>query len=268
MAEQSAATMAGDGLRAAVWSALGTVRDPELDEPVTDLGFVSELILDDAGSALVRLRLPTYFCAPNFAYLMVADSYDAVQSVPGVERAQVRLDDHFAAEAINAGVATEHGFAETFAGLADGELEELRQTFLRKAHLAAQERVCRQLLRAGAVQEVDRLASLRIGDVPGSLELDRLRRRRRELGLADGPDEALLADGHGRAVDVDQVSMHLHLARTTKVSIDSNATFCRGVLRARYGEQATGYSGQTEAHGPHGPDERAESQPEGGRNSR
>src|SRR5207249_2576426 len=60
------------GARAAVWAALGTVRDPELDEPLTDLGFVARCEVSDAGHAVVRLRLPTYFCAPNFAFLMVA----------------------------------------------------------------------------------------------------------------------------------------------------------------------------------------------------
>jgi len=59
-------------------AALGTVRDPELDEPITALGFVSACSLAADGTAEVRLRLPTYFCAPNFAYLMVADAYDAV----------------------------------------------------------------------------------------------------------------------------------------------------------------------------------------------
>ena len=31
----------------------------------------------------VGLRLPTFFCAPNFSFLMVADAYDAVSAVPG-----------------------------------------------------------------------------------------------------------------------------------------------------------------------------------------
>jgi metal-sulfur cluster biosynthetic enzyme len=79
-----------------VWDALGTVMDPELDQPVTDLGFVSEAVVVD-GHAHVRLRLPTYFCAPNFAYLMVADAYEAVRALPSVTSAEVRLDDHFAA---------------------------------------------------------------------------------------------------------------------------------------------------------------------------
>src|ERR1700691_3251825 len=65
-------------------AALETVRDPELDEPVTSLGFVSSCTVSADGDAQVRLRLPTYFCAPNFAFLMVADAYDAVSAQAGV----------------------------------------------------------------------------------------------------------------------------------------------------------------------------------------
>ncbi len=68
----------------AALAALTTVRDPELDEPITTLGFVASCAVSCDGRAVVRLRLPTYFCAPNFAFLMVADAYDAVTAVPGV----------------------------------------------------------------------------------------------------------------------------------------------------------------------------------------
>ena len=61
-----------------VWEALSQVMDPELDEPVTTLGFVREWGVDD-GAARVRLRLPTYFCAPNFVWMMVADTRDALR---------------------------------------------------------------------------------------------------------------------------------------------------------------------------------------------
>src|SRR4051812_37858484 len=92
-------------------AALDGVRDPELDEPVTDLGFVTSCTLSGDGDAQVRLRLPTYFCAPNFAFLMVADAYDAVSAVPGVRHTEVVLEDHFASDAINQGVAARAGFA-------------------------------------------------------------------------------------------------------------------------------------------------------------
>jgi metal-sulfur cluster biosynthetic enzyme len=119
-----------------VLAALETVRDPELDEPLTDLGFVSACSVTAEGDVTVRLRLPTYFCAPNFAFLMVADAYDAVAEVPGVRRTHVLLDDHFASDQINDGVAARAGFRQTFAGQATDELDELRNDFLRKAVLA------------------------------------------------------------------------------------------------------------------------------------
>ena len=61
-------------LRDTVWPALGTVRDPELDEPITDLDFVASCTVSGDGVATVLLRLPTFFCAANFSFLMVADA--------------------------------------------------------------------------------------------------------------------------------------------------------------------------------------------------
>jgi metal-sulfur cluster biosynthetic enzyme len=128
-------------LRDAVWAALGTVLDPELDEPITELDFVAECTVDDDSVARVRLRLPTFFCAPNFSFLMVADAYDAVSAVSGVRRAEVVLADHHAAAEINGGVAAHAGFVETFAGEADADLADLRRYFLEKAVIAGQDRV-------------------------------------------------------------------------------------------------------------------------------
>ena len=65
---------ASSELTDAVWRALGTVLDPELDEPITDLDFVESWAVSAEGVATVRLRLPTFFCAPNFSFLMVADT--------------------------------------------------------------------------------------------------------------------------------------------------------------------------------------------------
>src|SRR2546423_12534780 len=99
MSERSVAAAASgaDGTkRSRVLAALETVRDPELDEPITRLGFVASCTVSAAGDAQVRLRLPTYFCAPNFAFLMVADAYDAVSAVRGVRHAEIVLDEHFA----------------------------------------------------------------------------------------------------------------------------------------------------------------------------
>ena len=222
-----------------ILAALAQVRDPELDEPITTLGFVASASLGADGTAEVHLRLPTYFCAPNFAYLMVADAYDAVSALPGVRRTEVVLDDHFASDAINGGVAARSGFARAFDGEAVGELHQLRADFLRKAVMAGTDHVCRPLVAAGATPQ--ELAGMTLGQVPPSTDLDRLRRRRAELGLAAGDDAPLLTDpATGAAVGADAVPLHLRRARLTRTGIEANAGICRGMLRVRYDTSGEG----------------------------
>jgi len=181
----------------------------------------------------VRLRLPTYFCAPNFAFLMVADAYDAVSSVPGVRFVEVALEDHFAAAAINDGVAARAGFAESFPGEARGELDALRVAFLRKAVLAGTDQVCRSLMHVGP----EALAAMTLGDAPPSAGLDRLRQRRAELGLCCGDADPLVIDpATGAGVTAHSLPMHLRRARVTRVGIDANTSICSGMLRHRYRE--------------------------------
>ncbi|GII25146.1 iron-sulfur cluster assembly protein [Planosporangium mesophilum] len=226
-------------VRSRVLAALDTVRDPELDEPITSLGFVASCAVSASGQARVRLRLPTYFCAPNFAFLMVADAYDAVSAVDGVRGTEVILDDHFASDAINGGVAARAGFARSFDGEAVGELHDLRTDFLRKAVMAGTDLVCRPLLAAGV--EPAALVGSTLGEVPPSPELDRLRQRRVELGLPAGDDAPLLIEPvTGAPVRPDAVPLHLRRARTTRVGLDANAGICRGMLRQRYATTGEG----------------------------
>jgi metal-sulfur cluster biosynthetic enzyme len=217
----------------AVLAALGSVRDPELDESITSLGFVASATVSADGDAEVRLRLPTYFCAPNFAFLMVADAYDAVFALDGVRRVEVILEDHFAADAINGGVAARAGFVSTFDGEAVGELDQLRQNFLNKAVLAGTDLVCRPLTDAGA--DPAALSQMTLGEAPASGALDRLRQRRVELGLPAGDDAPLLIDPvTGAGLPASAVPLHLRRARTTRVSLEANSGICRGMLRHRY----------------------------------
>jgi metal-sulfur cluster biosynthetic enzyme len=217
----------------AVLTALAAVRDPELDEPITSLGFVTSATVSAEGQARVRLRLPTYFCAPNFAFLMVADAYDAVAGLDGVRTAQVVLEDHFAADAINGGVAAQGGFARAFDGEAVGELHELRTNFLRKAVLAGTDQVCRPLVAGGTGPQA--LAEMTLGDLPASPGLDRLRQRRAELGLPAANDAPLVIDpATGAGVGESELPLHLRRARVTGISIQANAGICRGMLQGRY----------------------------------
>jgi len=217
----------------ALLAALETVRDPELDEPITSLGFVTSCTVSADGDATVRLRLPTYFCAPNFAFLMVADAYDAVSALPGVRRTSVVLEDHFASDAINGGVAARAGFVRSFDGEAVEELDQLRADFLRKAVMAGTDQVCRPLLAAGT--DPAALLAMTLGELPPSRALARLRERRGALGLPAGDGAPLLVDPvTGAVISPAAVPVHLRKAQITRVGIEANTGICRGMLRHRY----------------------------------
>ncbi|MDL5155198.1 iron-sulfur cluster assembly protein [Actinomycetospora termitidis] len=224
-----------------VWEALRTVRDPELDTDVVSLDFVASVEIDSAdGSgrvARVSLRLPTYFCAPNFAFLMVADAWDAVSGVEGLTDVEVTLIDHFASDAINAGVAARAGFVHSMAGTEVGEavseLHELRRTFTERALMAGTDLVVRPMMREGTTPE--QVAAMTLGEAPASDDLRRLRARRRELGIPAGDDDPLVVDPSGRTVGVEALPLHLRKARSYQVGVDANTSICRGQLAVRYG---------------------------------
>jgi metal-sulfur cluster biosynthetic enzyme len=221
-----------DPLEAEIISALDTVLDPELDQPVTELGFVRSVTLDDAGVE-VHLRLPTAFCAPNFAYLMVSDAHDALSALVGVGRVRVLLDDHHDSELINAGVAAGLDYRGTFGHEAEDSLDELRLTFQRKAHRAAMERCCRLML-ARRTWTVEELGLLELLDLPEGREKAALMRRREAIGLPNHPHAPVFVDHRGDRVHDDEIPMQLRRAAATRISIEGNAHFCRGLLATRY----------------------------------
>ncbi len=214
--------------------ALDVVLDPELDEPITDLGFVRSLTITDDGAVEVHLRLPTSFCSPNFAYLMTSDAKDALTALPDVTRVVVELDDHHDSDLINRGLAADLGYRGTFGHEAERDLEELRTTFRRKAHTAASERSLTALLRANPDLDEKQVGTVRLRDLPEGATTTALLRRREALGLASDPDAVVLVDHEGRSYAPDEVPLRLRMARSQRISIDGNAHFCRGLLRTRY----------------------------------
>jgi metal-sulfur cluster biosynthetic enzyme len=225
-------------LRAEVLGALAGVRDPELDQPLTELDFISSV--DVAGEEVeVHLRLPTYFCAQNFAYLMAADAKAAIMAIPQVKTARVFLDDHCASEEINAGVGSDKGFGDAFPDdETDGDdgLDDLRDRFRRKGFLSRQETLCAELLRRGRTQEG--LTEVRVGDLadlPAADDVATYLDRRRELGLDTAADAPFLIDPDGNPIPVESVPDHLLMARMVRLSIEGNAGLCRALLDARYG---------------------------------
>jgi metal-sulfur cluster biosynthetic enzyme len=216
----------------AVLGVLGSVRDPELDEPLTDLGFVAGVHVDGT-RVEVRLRLPTYFCAPNFAWMMVEGARSAVRALPEVEDAVVVLEDHFASDEISGAASRAAGFEHAFPGETNGDLTELRDLFARKAFVARQARLCEGLLRTG--RTLEELVGLRLADLEPGQELDRCVALRGEMGLDASPGAPAFVLPDGQVPDAESLGRWLRLARVVRVSIEANAGMCRALLETRYG---------------------------------
>jgi metal-sulfur cluster biosynthetic enzyme len=236
---------------ATVLDALRGVIDPELDESLVDLGFVDGVHVED-GVVDVTLRLPTFWCAPNFAYLMANDAQHAVLRQPGVRQARVALKDHAYGDEIGDGVTAGRPFSQLFDGQTEGDdLEALRNLFYAKAFGMRQEQLVRFLLDAGLTSR--ELTELRLDDVVdtsdrsglvlriggrerlvrGAAPLARMYLQRRER-MAIRADR-LITDERGGAIAADGLTEYLDRVRRQRISMTFNALMCRGLLETRYG---------------------------------
>ena len=220
-------------LKSRVIAALGTVYDPELDEPITTLGFVGSCVVTAEGDVSVRLRLPTPQCAPNFAYLMAADARSAVRRLPDVRGVTVVLEDHYTGAEINAAIGRGEEFASAFPGETAGDLDALRELFQRKALLARQARVCQRLLDDGATPET--VVARRVADLPDTPDAVRVAALRAALGLPHDGDAPALIAGDGAGLTAADLPMWLRRAKLVSLSLEANGGMCRDLLRVRYG---------------------------------
>ena len=76
---------------------------------------------------------------------------------------------------------------------------------------------------------------MRLHEIPSSEAMEKYLSRREELGLDISADAPFVVDPDGRKIPEDAVMQHLRFARVTRLSIEANAGFCRGVLAARNG---------------------------------
>jgi len=220
--------------RERVIDALAEVYDPELDEPITGLGFVTSCEVSKDGDVEVILRLPTPQCAPNFAFLMAADARVALNRLPGVREVTIALEDHYTGEEINAAIGRGDGFTGAFPGeTADDDLAALRELFQRKALVARQSRLCEALLAAGETPE--QITRRRAAELPDSRDAQRCLELRRELGLDHGADAPAFVLPDGNQLTADELKRWLRTARLVRMSLEVNGGICRSLLRVHRG---------------------------------
>ncbi|MFB2550493.1 iron-sulfur cluster assembly protein [Ensifer soli] len=226
--------------RRELWRQLATVNDPELDEAVTEMGFIDRAEIDGSGAVAVDFRLPTYWCSPNFAFLMLEDLRNALAALSWQPSFRITLHDHMFAEEVNKGIAEGRGFSEIFGALAEkADLEALREKFRRKAFQRRQEAVILALRAAGLSDEAVvglTLAGLdAVRGVDGTVvaryrEIVRIRFPQRT------PEEAAIVDLDGGAVDAAGLVAHLADLRSVRINMEFNGALCRGLKGTRYKE--------------------------------
>jgi metal-sulfur cluster biosynthetic enzyme len=244
----------------AVLAALSMVTDPELDESLVELGFLDSVRIEDDGRVEVVLRLPTFWCAPNFAYLMAYDAREQALRVPGVREVRVALKDHMYSDEITTGISAGQRFEEVFPGQADGDdVGELRAVFHGKAFGMRQEQLARFLLDAGLT--ADEVVGLHVKDVLDTSNESGLRlrvggqarllrggaplartylERRRRLGLDEANSARLITDRDGQPIAAHELSEYLQCGRRQRISMTFNAVMCKGLLETRYDLQSKG----------------------------
>jgi metal-sulfur cluster biosynthetic enzyme len=238
-----------------IYEAIADVLDPELDESLVRLGFIDRVEVEGS-DVTITFKLPTYWCAPNFAYLMAADLRKRASSVAGVHSVRVILLDHCAEDEVTNGINQGQSFSEAFPGEAteDEHLEHLRRVFLRKGFLMRQDTLLRQMLKLGLDEAA--IAALRVQDIridePANTAFitahgheHRLERaghtaalyqqRRVALGLPHAANDPLIIDDKGEPLHAGELQQFLRRSRSVRMNIMFNTAFCKGLFHTRYG---------------------------------
>ncbi len=228
----------------AVEEALGAVLDPELDEPLLDLGFIHAVEVNGDRARIV-LRLPTYWCSANFAYIMGEDIRASVGAVPWVAGVDVQLVDHFAMEEINRGLSEGREFQEVFGGEAGDGLDAVRAEFREKSFLGRQSVVIQAMRKDGMSDATIAAATCgaleRRAASAGSGRAEEIRRymeSRRQRAAPSGAADPAFVDRSDRPVPAARLLDHLREIRRIRSSFEANGAMCRMLHAARYGPRA------------------------------
>ncbi|WP_299472647.1 iron-sulfur cluster assembly protein [uncultured Roseibium sp.] len=239
-------------LATAVWEQLENVSDPELDEPITDMGFVERVEVFASEKVEVDFRLPTYWCSPNFAFLMAFGIRQEVEKLSWVREVTVTLMDHCFDAQVNAGVNGSCSFDEVFSAYSSGEeLENVKLKFLEKAFIRRQETVLLALQQAG--YSAEKIVTMKLGefdriDFKGEEESRQKPRYRTLLisrNLASVSEDLAFVTWAGEPIEPRNLRQHLSELRSVRINMEFNGALCRGLSNTRYKEVEIGADGPT-----------------------
>lgn len=234
-----------------VWACLDEVMDPELDEAVTSMGFVESVSIDhDNQEVGVEFRLPTYWCSPNFAFLMSIDMRLEIERLNWVSRATVNLLDHCFADQINQGVNSGQEFSDVFAQYCNGEkLDDVRNKFLEKAFLRRQETLLLALGRMGFTHlevvslSLGELLNVTFVDTEENRQLSRYISLLAARKLSVNSEDRAFVTWQGSRLAATALPDYLSQCRAVRINMEFNGALCRGLKDARYKEVRMGPGG-------------------------
>jgi metal-sulfur cluster biosynthetic enzyme len=237
-------------LKGSVLRALSTVTDPELDEPITDLGFVKELSVSDDGRVSLDLVTSTFWCSPNFVYMMLEEARDVVAKLEGITEVRVHLEGHHDSERINGGINARQSFSECYPTEAGGNLEEITRMIRTRVLRSRLSSMVSAMSRAGVapiellgvsrrdvVAEGETLVVTlgakprRISDPIDARRISRYLSFVDGLGRSNGP--LIIYDLEGRTPQPHELESMLALSRSAKSNFSLNAELCRALLESR-----------------------------------
>lgn len=236
--------------RATVTERLDRVDDPELDESIVELEYIRDLAIDGS-SVLVELVLPTAWCSPAFAWMMVTGAREEVENLPDVEECAIRLADHMHADEINHGVSEGLAFEAVFPD-AEGGIEAVRRTLDEKARMGRQYRAIEALTAAGiepaqvvglrrsdvSLEDESAFVSLADGGlvvpVPAGPMAEYLTKAE-TVGLVANPTDRLFATPDNEPISLDEFEHVQHRARLAKTNASGQGSVCAALNEARNG---------------------------------
>lgn len=231
-----------EGRQRELWRRLEAVTDPELDESVVAMGFVESATVAEDGAVAVAFRLPTYWCSPNFAFLMLEDLRNALAALSWRPRFSITLLDHLMGEEINAALAAGHSFDEIVGRLApDADIRALRAIFTMKAFQRRQEAVL-LALRVAGLADAAILGLTRQGLERAAGEGAEAQTVARYCAALESrfpgmrPESAAFLSWEGAVLRPEELSPYMTTLRAVRINMEFNGALCRGLKESRYRE--------------------------------
>jgi metal-sulfur cluster biosynthetic enzyme len=186
-----------------VRAALSAVVEPELGRPITDLGFVSDVSIDDR-RVHVRLRVPSFFQLHRHGWLILADARAALGVLPWAEAVDLCFADDGTGGRIAVGAPSHDADAAS-----DGQRSDLRRAAFRDRQLDLLHSLLERGLRRGEIW------ALTVADLPVTATSAVYLQRRAEMLLPTDARAPLLVHEDGRPVAAGEIDDYLARLRVT-----------------------------------------------------